>query len=69
MKNADPAPVLVCAVAIELARARWVVGVLPPKSSKVAVQGITGGDAHGLLSLLRRTEARLEREHAGRVDL
>ncbi len=58
----------VCTVSIELARARWVVGILPPKSSKVLIQSIAGGDAHGLLALLDRIRARLEKEHAAQID-
>ncbi|MBB1493374.1 IS110 family transposase [Paracoccus sp. MC1854] len=69
MTNATATTGLVCTVAVELARSRWVVGILPPKSSKVAIQAVAGGNAQGLLGLLQRIRNQLERQHAAQVEL
>jgi transposase len=69
MTNTAAITSLVCTVAIELARSRWVIGILPPKSSKVAIQAVAGGDTQGLLRLLQRIQNQLKSEHAERVEL
>jgi hypothetical protein len=37
-------PHLICTVAIELSRARWVIGALLPRGTKVTVGAVPGGD-------------------------
>jgi transposase len=56
-----------CHVALELSRSRWLVGALLPGRAKVALHTVPGGDAQGLLALLRRIEARASAEIGMRV--
>jgi hypothetical protein len=58
-----------CHVALELSRSRWLVGALLPGRAKVALHTVPGGDAHGLLALLRRVEARAGAEAGMAVPL
>jgi transposase len=60
---------LICTVALELSRTRWVIGVLPPRSTKVTVGAITGGDTERLLEYLHKIQARLMREFGQTVEL
>jgi transposase len=59
----------VCAIAIELSRARWVVGILLPGSVKVTTRTITGGDTTKLLDLLSKTRAQLNHDFGEPVAL
>ena len=56
-----------CHIALELSRSRWLVGALLPGRAKVALHTVPGGDAQGLLALLRRIEARASTEVGARV--
>jgi hypothetical protein len=49
---------LICTAAIELSRARWVVGALPPEGAKVAVTAVGGGDTDRLTGHLNKIQAR-----------
>lgn len=60
---------LICTVAIELSRSRWVVGALPPESTKVTVKTMGGGDTDRLMAHLNRIEAELESELGRPVEL
>jgi len=60
---------LICTVAIELSRSRWVVGALPPRGAKVAVGAVSGGDTERLMEHLNRIEGRLQREFGQPVEL
>ena len=55
-------PHLICTVAIELSRARWIIGTLPPRGTKVTVGAVTGDDTERLMEHLNKIEARLARE-------
>ena len=48
-------PHLICTVAIELSRARWVIGALLPRGTKVTVGAVPGGDTERLMELLNTT--------------
>lgn len=60
---------LICTVAIELSRARWVIGALPPKGTRVTVGAVRGGDTERLMEHLNKIEARLTREFGQVVEL
>ena len=45
-------------VALELSKARWLVGIALPRSSKISRYGVTGGDTAGLLKLLQAARAK-----------
>ncbi|MCF3934361.1 transposase [Acuticoccus sp. M5D2P5] len=60
---------LICTVAIELSRSRWVVGALPPDGTKVTVKAMGGGDTAQLMAHLNRIEAELESELGRPVEL
>jgi transposase len=60
---------LTCTVAIELSRARWVIGALPPRGTKVSVGAVPGGNTERLVEHLNKIEARLTREFAEPVEL
>lgn len=60
---------LICTVAIELSRSRWMIGVLPPRSNKVAVSAIAGGDTGRLLMQLHQLRGRLAREFEQPVEI
>lgn len=60
---------LICTVAIELSRSRWVVGALPPVGTKVTVKTMGGGDTYQLMAHLNRTEAELASELGRPVEL
>ncbi len=47
---------LICTVAIELSRSRWMIGVLPPRSTKVAVSAVASGDTGRLLVQLHQLQ-------------
>jgi transposase len=51
-----------CYVALELSRAKWLVGALLPGRSKVTTMLVAGGDTVGLLDALGRFAARAGRE-------
>jgi transposase len=51
-----------CYVALELSRAKWLVGALLPGRSKVATVLVPGGDTAGLLDVLGRLASRASRE-------
>ena len=51
-----------CYVALELSRAKWLVGALLPGRSKVTTTMVPGGDTAGLLDALGRFAARASRE-------
>ena len=61
--------VLICTVAIELSRSRWVIGALPPRGAKVTVGAIAGGDTDRLMEHFNKIETRLRREYEERVEL
>jgi transposase len=48
-------------VALELSRASWVVAVHTPLADKIGLHKLKGGDSAGLLALIARLRARLER--------
>jgi transposase len=54
-----------CYVALELSRAKWLVGALLPGRSKVSTALVPGGATDALLDVLDRFAARASRE-AGR---
>lgn len=60
---------LICTVAIELSRSRWIIGALPPRGTKVAVATVAGGNTEQLMAHLNRVEARLKREFGERVEV
>ena len=60
---------LICTVAIELGRSRWLVGALPPRGTKVTVASIGGGDTERLMEHLNKVEARLKRDFGQPVEL
>lgn len=60
---------LICTVAIELSRARWVIGALPPRGTKVTVSSVPGGDTARLMEQLNKTELRLKKESGEQVEL
>lgn len=60
---------LICTVAIELSRARWVIGALAPRGTKVTVGAVPGGDTERLMEHLNKIEARLAREFCQPVEL
>src|SRR3712207_6176346 len=51
-----------CYVALELSRAKWLVGALLPGRSKVTTTVVPGGDTTALLDALGRFAARASRE-------
>ena len=51
-----------CYVALELSRAKWLVGALLPGRSKVTTTVVPGGDTAALLDVLGRFAARASRE-------
>src|SRR3954462_8321019 len=51
-----------CYVALELSRAKWLVGALLPGRSKVLTTLVPGGDTAALLDVLHRLAARGTRE-------
>lgn len=60
---------LICTVAIELSRARWVVGALPPTGNKVSVGAVPGGDTDRLMQHLNKIQTRLAREFGQAIEL
>lgn len=62
-------PHLICTVAIELSRARWIIGALAPRGTKVTVGAVPGGDTERLMEHLNKIEARLAREFCQPVEL
>jgi transposase len=60
---------LFCTVAIELSRSRWRIGVLPPRSTKVSVRAIAGGDTARLMEHLDKTTGLLARRFGTPVGL
>jgi transposase len=48
-------------IALELSRASWVVAVHTPLADKISLHKLEGGDSAGLLALIARLRARLER--------
>ena len=54
---ADSSPTVLLA-AIELSKSKWRVATTEPGSSKVSHHCLPGGDAAGLLTLLRRLQER-----------
>jgi transposase len=60
---------LFCTVAIELSRSRWLIGVLPPRSTKVSVRAIAGGDTARLMEHLDKTRGLLARRFGTPVGL
>jgi transposase len=60
---------LFCTVAIELSRSRWLIGVLPPRGTKVSVRAIAGGDTARLMEHLDKTTGLLARQFGTPVGL
>ena len=60
---------LICTVAIELSRSRWVIGVLPPSAMKVSIQAIAGGDTARLMDHLGKIKTRLSEQFSAPVSL
>src|SRR3712207_8680217 len=58
-----------CYVALELSRAKWLVGALLPGRSKVTTTVVPGGDTAGLLETLGRFAARAGRETGQAVSV
>ena len=62
-------PHLICTVALELSRTRWVLGVLPPRGIKVTIGAVPGGDTERLMAYLQKLQARLADEFGQAVDV
>jgi transposase len=60
--SAAPQPATIY-LALELSRASWVVAVHTPLADKIGLHKLQGGDSAGLLALVARLRARLERAH------
>jgi transposase len=58
-----------CYVALELSRAKWLIGALLPGRSKVVTMQVPGGDTAGLLDVLSRLTARASREAGPAVSV
>ncbi len=58
-----------CYVALELSRAKWLVGALLPGRSKVITMQVPGGDTAGLLDVLGRLAARAGRDGGQTVSV
>jgi transposase len=58
-----------CYVALELSRARWLIGALLPGRSKVTTTLVPGGDPAALLDVLTRFAARAARDSGAPVSL
>ncbi len=58
-----------CYVALELSRAKWLVGALLPGRSKVTTVVVPGGDTAALLDVLGRFAARGSRETGQAVSV
>ena len=58
-----------CTVAIELSRSCWLIGVLPPRSTKVSVRAIAGGDTARLMEHRDKTRGLLARQFRTPVGL
>ena len=58
-----------CYVALELSRARWLIGALLPGRSKVTTTLVPGGDTAALLDVLTRLAARAARDRGAPVSL
>ena len=58
-----------CHVAIELSGAGWLVGIHTPLSDKIGVHKLAAGDASGLVALIARVRAKVERGLGGPVDV
>jgi transposase len=56
-------------LALELSRASWVVAVHSPLADKISLHRLAGGDSSGLLALIARLRARLERAHGRPVTV
>lgn len=69
MTTQEAATVVDCHVALELSRAKWVVGILFPGSTKVTTSTVVGGDTAALLRRLIQTQATAELRSGGDVRL
>lgn len=69
MTTHEAAIVVDCHVALELSRAKWVVGVLFPGSTKVTTSTVDGGDTASLLKRLNQAHATAESRTEGDVRL
>ena len=58
-----------CYVALELSRAKWLVGALLPGRSKITTTLVPGGDTAALLDVLTRLAARATRDSGAPVAL
>ena len=45
-------------VALELSKARWLVGIHTPVADKISRHGVAGGDSRALLELIARARRR-----------
>jgi transposase len=60
---------LMCTVAIELSRSRWMIGALPPRATKVSTRAIGGGDTVRLMDHLGKIKSSLEEQFGAPVAL
>ncbi len=49
-------------VALELSKARWLVGIHTPVADKISRHGVAGGDSRALLELIARARRRAEQQ-------
>ena len=65
----SPNPSIRCYVALELGQAKWLVGALLPGRAKVTLHAVRGGDADGLVDVLRKLEKRASAEAGAPVPI
>jgi transposase len=58
----SPEPRARCHVALELSQAKWLIGALLPGRAKAILHAVRGGDAGGLVDVLRKLEQRASAE-------
>jgi transposase len=58
-----------CAFAIELSGKSWLMACMMPLSSKISRHQLKAGDAEGLITLMRRLQARAEKTVGGPVEI
>ena len=56
-------------VALELSKAKWLVGLHSPTADKISRHTITGGDAPALLGLIEAARRRAEASLGGEVQI
>jgi transposase len=59
---AAPEPPAIIFVALELSKARWLVGIHTPVADKISRHSVAGGDSRALLELIARVRRRAEQQ-------